>query len=368
MPHAASPLCLSPLPHPPASDRILVIRLGAVGDVARTLPAVSALRAAYPGAHLTWLVEPASRSLVEAQPGIDEVLVFPRDELIDALRRGQLARFATGWLRFVRRLRRRRFELAVDFHALAKSALLAYASGAPLRVSYARPYGREGSIWLATARARLPPPPISRFARNLGLVAFLGVAVRPAPAPLRVDPEVRRRLAQALGGGPGPVILHPGTSPGTPHKRWPTEDWATVARTLASDGLRVLVSCGVAPDERAAAAAIVAAADGAAAPAPETADLEELAALLAQARLFLGSDSGPLHIASLVGTPVVQLIGPTHPIENAPDPGTPSRSVRVPVACSPCRRGCAAAVCMTRIRPDAVVAAARSLLAASGPG
>jgi ADP-heptose:LPS heptosyltransferase len=365
---SSSPLCISPLSHPPAADRILLIRLGALGDVARTLPAVSALRAAFPGAHLAWLVEPASRGLVEGQPWVDEVLVFPRGELADALRRGALWRFAAAWLRFTRQLRRRRFELVVDFHALAKSAVLGRASGAPVRVSYAPPYGREGSGWLATARARLPAAPISRYQRNLGLVVFLGVAVRPAAAPLRVDPAAQRRLAAALEASPSPVILHPGTSPGTPHKRWGSEQWASVARSLAGDGLRVLVSCGGAPEERAAAAAIVAASGGAAAAAPETRDLAELAALLAHARLFLGSDSGPLHVASLVRTPVVQLIGPTDPIENAPDPETPSRTVRVPVACSPCRRGCAAAVCMQQIRPDAVVAAARSLLAASGRG
>ncbi len=345
-----------------------MVRLGAIGDVARTLPAVSALRAAYPGAHLAWLVEPASRDLLAGQPWVDEVLVFPRRALAEALRRGQLLSFVATLRRFVQRLRRRRFELVVDFHSLAKSALLARVSGAPLRVGYARPYGREGSSWLATARARLAPPPISRFDRNLGLVEFLGISERPAPAPLRVDPEARQRLGAALGAAGAPVILHPGTSSGTPHKRWGSDGWAAVARTLAGDGFRVLVSAGPAEDEAAAAAAIVAAADGAAARAPETADLGELAALLAHARLFVGSDSGPLHVASLVGTPVVQLIGPTDPVENAPYPGTPSRTVRVPVACSPCRRGCAAAVCMRRIGPDAVVAAARALLAASGRG
>ncbi len=360
-------LCASPL-SPPSVDRILVLRLGAIGDVARTLPAVSALRAGYPGAHLAWLVEPASRDLLASQPWVDEVLVFPRDALASALRRGRLGSFAATLWRFVRRLRRRRFELAVDFHSLAKSALLARASGAPLRVGYAHPYGREGSWWLATARARLVSPPISRFERNLGLVEFLGLPESPAPAPLRVDPEARRRMGTALGDGDAPVILHPGTSPGTPHKRWGTDGWAAVARALAGEGMRVLVSNGPSPEEGAEADAVVAGAGGRAARAPETAGLGELAALLAHARVFVGSDSGPLHMASLVGTPVVQLLGPTDPVENAPYPGTPSRSVRVPVACSPCRRGCAAAACMRRIGPDAVVAAVRALLAVAGRG
>jgi ADP-heptose:LPS heptosyltransferase len=126
-----------------------------------------------------------------------------------------------------------------------------------------------------------------------------------------------------------------------------------------------LVSVGPARDDRAFAEAVVKAAAGAATLAPPTPTLGDLAALFARSRLYVGSDTGPLHVASLVGTPVVQLLGPTDPVENAPWPGTPSRTVRLPVACSPCRRGCAAAPCMGRLPAAEVVAAARSLLAAA---
>ena len=119
---------------------------------------------------------------------------------------------------------------------------------------------------------------------------------------------------------------------------------------------------GPAPGERALAEAVVAAADGAAALAPVTGSLRELASLLAECRLFIGSDSGPLHVASLVGTPVVQLLGPTDPVENAPFVATPSRSVHEPVACSPCRRGCTAATCMALLTSEAICEAARGML------
>ena len=360
--------CLNPLSAPPPADRILLVRLGALGDVVRTLPAASAVRAAYPGAHVAWLVEPASRGAVEGQPWVDEVLVFPRAELVASLRQLRLGRFLATLTGCLRALRARRFDLVLDFHAIAKSALLARASGAPRRLGYAAPFAREGSGWLATARARLPARRLSRFARNLGLVAFLGVPVAPHASPLRVDPEARRRVREALGSAARPVVVHPGTSRATPHKRWSVAGWAAVARALAAQGETVLVSHGPAADERALAEAIVSASGGAARLAPATASVGELAALLEQARLFLGSDSGPLHVASLVGTPVVQLLGPTDPVENAPYPGTPARSVRVPVACSPCRRGCAAAACMARIAPADVLAAARALLAPPGPG
>jgi len=357
------PLCANPLSHPPEADRILLLRLGAVGDVVRTLPAASALRAANPGAQLTWLVEPAAQGVLAGQPWIDEVLVFPRDELRAAWRRFAWLRAARGLARFVAGLRARRFELVVDFHSIGKSALLARASGAPRRAAYARPHGREGAWLFANQRARLRERRVSRYARNLALVRFLGVRSAPWPAPLRVEPEARRRIAEALGAGAQPVLIHPGSSDATPHKRWTVAGYAEVARELGALGMPVCVARGPSPSEGEFASAVVAAAGGSARLAPVTATLGELAALCERARLFIGSDSGPLHIASLVGTPVVQILGPTDPVENEPYTGSPSRSVRVPVACSPCRRGCAAASCMRRVDPARVVASARELLA-----
>jgi ADP-heptose:LPS heptosyltransferase len=111
------------------------------------------------------------------------------------------------------------------------------------------------------------------------------------------------------------------------------------------------------------AEAVLREAAGAARPAPPTPTLLDLAALFAHARLYLGADSGPMHVAALVGTPVVQLLGPTDPVENAPYPCTASRTVRVQVACNPCKRGCDAATCMRAISESAVLAAVRSLLA-----
>ena len=362
------PLCANPLSHSPEADRILVLRLGAVGDVVRTLPAASALRAAHPGAHLAWLVEPAAQSVLAAQPWIDEVLVFPRERLRRALRRLRWVEAARVLARFVAELRRRRFELVVDFHSIGKSALLARASGAPRRAAYTRPHGKECAWLLANARARLRERHLSRYARNLALVRFLGLRAAPWGAPLRVAAEARRRIAEALGPGAPPALIHPGTSDATPHKRWSATGYAAVARELAAQGVPTVVAWGPARAERAFAESIVAAAAGAARLAPPTATLGDLAALCERARVFIGSDSGPLHVASLVGTPVVQILGPTDPVENAPYAGTPSRTLRVPVACSPCRRGCAAATCMRRVEPAAVAAAAGELLAARGRG
>jgi ADP-heptose:LPS heptosyltransferase len=344
-----------------------VIRLGAVGDVVRTLPAVSSLRAAYPGSFIAWLVEPASASVLAGQRWIDEVILFPRGMLRQNLARWRLLKAGRIARRFLVELRRQRFDLVLDFHSILKSGTLARLSGAPRRVSYARPLAREGAFLFATQHARLEPAKISRFERNEGLVRFLGVEGASHPRPLRLDPEAVERMAKALGPGPAPIAIHPGTSDATPHKRYSVAGYAAVGRALwGRRGVHSVVSCGPARDDRDFAAAIVGAADGAARFAPETPTLAELAALFSRSCLYLGGDTGPMHVASLVGTPVVQILGPTDPVENAPFPGTPSRTVRVQIHCNPCRRGCAAATCMRVIPPETVVGAACELLASAG--
>ena len=364
--------CLNPLEEPPHADRILLIRLGALGDVVRTLPAFASIRAHYPRAHLAWLVERNAESAVRAQPGVDEVLLFPREELEAALRAWQPLSMLREAGRFVADLRRHRFDLVLDFHAILKSGLIARLSGASLRVGYDRPHSREAAWRFANRRARIEPARISRFDRNAALIEFLGIRRAPvaeaAPADvpvLPIEPSRADRFALQRGSRPdsAPIVIHPGTSPATPYKRYPVEAWGEVARRLADDGFLCIVTAGPADSETGLARAVVESSAGAAELAPPTPTLADLAALYSTCRLFLGSDSGPLHVASLVGTPVVQVLGPTDPVENRPFRGTPSRSVRVPVACSPCRRGCAAAPCMRVLPVDSVVTAACELLA-----
>jgi ADP-heptose:LPS heptosyltransferase len=358
--------CTNPRAAPPPAERILVIRLGAVGDVVRTLPAASALRAAYPRAKLAWLVEPASASVLAGQGWLDDVIVFPRSALRAALRGGRAGRLWRETAGFVRRLRAERFDLVVDFHAILKSGVLSLLSGAKRRVSYARPFAREGAAWFATERAQLAPPRQSRFDRNEALVRFLAIDAKLPARPLAVPEPALAGIAAALGPGPAPVVIHPGTSDATPYKRWTPAGYGAVARALAGEGVPCLVSSGPAASDREMAEAVLREAAGAARPAPPTPTLLDLAALFAHARLYLGADSGPMHVAALVGTPVVQLLGPTDPVENAPYPGTPSRTLRIQIACNPCKRGCDAATCMRSIPERAVLAAVRELLAGGG--
>ena len=326
-----------------------MVRLGAVGDVVRTLPAVSSLRAGFAGAHLAWLVEPRSAGVLEGQPWVDEVIVFQRPRVVEALKRGSLVTAARELASFARVLRGRRFDLVVDFHSILRSALMVRLSGAPVRVGYARPFGRELSWLQATDRAKIAPRRMSRFDRNQALVRYLGVDAPPDPTPFRVDPECLARVEAALGTGPRPAAIHPGSSDTAAHKRWSPAAYGRFARALAdARGIRSLVTWGPVRGEHEVARAVVKASGGAACLAPETPRIADLAALLAAARLYVGGDTGPMHLASLVGTPVLQILGPTHPIENAPWLETPSRTIETGAA--------------MEARTEPVVAAALELL------
>ncbi|MCP4035918.1 MAG: glycosyltransferase family 9 protein [bacterium] len=355
--------CQNPFSAPPRAERILIIRLGALGDVVRTLPSLAALRAAWPEAHLCWLVERGAAAVLEGQGDLDAVIEFPRESLTQLLRAGRITGFVRELRGFVQALRAERFDLVIDFHAILKSGLLSWSCGAPVRVSYARPLGREASWLFATHRARVLPGRLSRYDRNAALVDFLAIDPATPCSSLRVDPAARARVDRALDRHDEFALIHPGSSAGASHKRYRSSGYAACARDLfQARGLRSLVTRGTSDEERRLAEEIVSQSKGAAELAPQTSQLVELIALIDRARLFVGGDSGPLHIATAVSTPAVQILGPTDPIENEPRREALWRRVRMPVACSPCRRGCAAATCLAIIPHERIVDAALECL------
>ena len=349
-----------------------MIRLGALGDVVRTLPAVTALRALYPGSHLTWLVEPAAAAVVQASGCVDETLVFPRGELVESARQGEVLSFARAARGFLRRLRARRFGLVLDFHGIAKSGLLARLTGAPIRLGHGRGIAREASFLFSNHHAALPRAHVSRFERNAALVRALSLALPVPSGPLlSASNDARARLDARLREvgreqAAGFVLIHPGSSAKARHKRYAPAAWSTVANRLLESGLEVWLVAGHAEAERALIAEIRSGCDPRVVLAPPTEAVDDLLALMARAGVFAAGDSGPLHVASLAGLPVVQLLGPTDPVHNEPAAASQWRRVHVPLPCSPCRRGCADASCMRAIAPERVVLAVRELAWGAG--
>ncbi len=337
---------------------ILIVRLSALGDVVHVLPALAALREAFPKAKIGWAVEEKAASLLEGHPQLDRRHVIPRGELAAALQRGALGTFVRRSWRTIRELRAEGYEATLDFQSNFRSSLLARLSGAPRRISQPAPFAKEGSRLLATEQPHAVDLSWHKIERNLRLLDRLDVHVKAAPRPVVAEPEASRVLGEEFVKEGAPVLLHPGVSAFGAFKAWRIEGYAALARRLrAEHGLPVAVAYGGA-GEKAAAERVVALAGGAARLAPETRSVLDLAALLRRARLFVGADSGPLHLAAALGTRVVGLYGPKDPRTYGPYWAN-AHVVRKGVACSPCTlRRCARPECMTLITADEVHAAA----------
>lgn len=352
---------------------ILLIRLRLIGDVVFTTPAVTALRRRFPHARITYLVEAAAEPVVRHHPAIDRVVVVERPRGFARWRYD----FTLG-----RQLRRERYDLVIDFHGGPRSALLAWASGAPQRIGYALP-GRWFEYTTRVPWTRSLVPPRHSVVNQWALLEPLGIAppdraTDPVVMPVDADANVRvsRRLHE-LGVEDEAQIVVMHVSAGNPFRRWPAASFAQAAATLAQDApaRRVVLTSG--PSERDAADAITDEARrlaGAAGPRilhTGEFDLSELHALVSRSALYIGGDSGPMHVAATTRTPMLALFGPTLPDRSMPwrDPLVPALAVDGgPLPCRPChQRQCVPGDfrCLTAISPTMVVDAARSLLIAS---
>jgi heptosyltransferase-1 len=333
--------------------RALVVRLSSIGDVVHTLPALAALRRH--GWEAGWIVEPPARPLLEESPLLDQVVTAPR------------ARAFSGGeaLSVLRALRGRGYDVALDFQGLWKSAAWARLCGAARVVGYDRRSRREpSSAVLVGERVAPPTGPRHVIDKNLALLAPLGidaVGLREFPLPLSAEAVARvDEGTRDLEGRPF-VLLNPGG--GWPSKLWPAERFGALARGLAARGLPSLVTWG--PGEKALAEGVVSSSGGAAGVAFPT-TLLDYVELARRARLVIAADTGPLHLACAVGTPVVALFGPTDPARNGPF-APADVVVRREPSCAPCyRRGCRRHVgIMEEIPVEDVLSAAERRLASS---
>jgi ADP-heptose:LPS heptosyltransferase len=304
--------------------KALVVRLSSIGDVIHTLPALSALKRN--NWDVGWIVEPPAGALLQGHPFLVSVASVPPKRAFGISRARATAR----------KLREEAFDIALDFQGLWKSAAWARLSGAPRVLGYARPWRREGlSAILLRESASLPPDLSHVIDKNLALLRPLGidaVGSRHFPLPpTEVQSEVVRLKLAELSLGPF-VILNPGG--GWASKLWPAERYGILARGLRERGYASIVTWG--PGEAALASRAVAASDGTAVRCFPT-SLLEFAELARFARLVVAADTGPLHLACAVGTPVVGIYGPTDPARNGPF-AAEDRVVRRLPLCSPCHR------------------------------
>ena len=353
--------------------RVLLIRLRLIGDVVLSTPVIRAVRRTYPDATLTYLVERDAAPVVAGNPHLSEVLIAPRS-------RG--ARRIADDLRLAWQLRQRRFDIVIDMHGGPRSSWLTLASGAPVRVGYDIP----GRTWMYTRTVRRDRAlrPRHSVLNQWDLLGALeewqdappdpsGDAVE-MPLDTAADERVGVRLS-AAGIEPHHQLVLVHVSASNPFRRWPEGAFAAAIAGLitADPDRRVVLSSG--PSDRLATNRIATAAR-ALLPGDRREqivdfgefDLQELRALVARSRLFIGGDTGPLHVAATTQTPIVAIYGPTLPARSTPwrDPSLASLSVeRLDLDCRPCdQRVCAHGDyrCLTTITPAAVVDAAERAL------
>lgn len=345
--------------------KILILRLSAVGDVIRTLPAVKTIKEVYPSTSITWIVEEPSKAIVESQPEIDEVILFPRQRWSAGMKSPK------GWYRtirevqtFIQRLRKKKFDLVLDFHGILKSGLLSLISGAPRRVGFDRRSSREGNFLFSNIKVRLPEVRMSRFARNFCLLKGLNLEGPFQNYSLYI-PEKDMEYVKAFLNQQNPlrrpiIAIHPGTSPKTHYKRWFPEKYAQLADRLVRE-LKATVLFTWGPGELDWVKQIQGKMQEFSITGPQTHSLTQLGEIYRNCNLFIGGDTGPMHIASLMGVPVVVIYGPTDPILNEPF-GFHQKVVK-DVGCNPCRdRSCKRLKCLEAISIEDVFKATKVVL------
>jgi len=334
--------------------RILFIKPSSLGDIVHALPTLAALRHRFPQAHIAWLVKRQWAELVERVEGLDRVWAVGPG--------------VAEWLSEVPRLRAEKFDLAVDLQGLFRSACMARLAGCPVRVGFAN--GREGSSLFYTRQVAVPTPDMHAVDRYLLVADALGAAKQATPQfRFRISPADREQVAEVLdrtGIRAGAPWIAMNVSARWPTKRWPVESFAAVADRLCEESMGPVVLIG-GPDDRVDAQAVTALTKKSSMKdATGLTPLGLLPALLQSASLLLTNDSGPMHVAAAVGTPVIALFGPTSAARTGPY-GKNHRVLARQLPCSPCfSRRCRNPIereCLTGIAPAEVVEAVRGQLA-----
>jgi 3-deoxy-D-manno-octulosonic-acid transferase/heptosyltransferase-1 len=351
--------------------KILIVKLSAIGDVIHTLPALNALRRHYPMAEITWLVEETAADLVVGHRSLDRVLISRRKSWMRRLRRPGRRKALKEIIRFLAELRDTRYDIVIDFQALLKSGILVWLARGDRKIGFDRGMQHQEHSYLFLSE-RIPPVDMDVHALTRGLMLLDAIGISTA----RVDydlpfsaPDQQRidALLKASGVyGIRPLVaVNPVALWET--KLWVNERFAQLADRMVHDfDVDVVFTGG--PADRSTIAAIRQRMAVPSADLSGRTTLKMLAALYRKSRLLVTTDTGPMHLAAAVDTPVVALFGPTAPWRTGPF-GRKHKVVRTAPACSPCfKRRCDVhrCRCMRDITVDQVLAAVLPMIAPRG--
>lgn len=334
------------------ADRILIVLLGAIGDVVRGLPLLTRLRRGYPEAFIAWAVEPISAPLVQGHPALDQVVVFDRPH------------WPRTFLPFLRDVRRLRCELTIDLQSHLKSGVISRVSGAPVRLGFDRDQAREGNWRFNTDHVELPEGCTSKLLQFQAFGDWLNLPVGPIDFGLQLASEEEERVEQLLADVPRPFIAAFVGSSCESRLWFPDRTAAVIDRAARRDLATVLIG---GPGDVAFAQEVDEQAKARVWNLAGKTSLRDVAGIFSRALAAFGPDSGPMHIASAVGCPVVSMWGATSAARSAPW-GSEDGVIVGEAPCMPCyRKTCAIGrQCMQVITVDAVASRLGELLRRSG--
>ena len=323
--------------------RIALIKPSALGDIAHSLPVLSALRQRFPTAHISWIVNRSYAPILDGHPDLNEIVPFDRGALRQGLIRGGVA-----FGRFLRHLRAQRFDMVIDLQGLLRTGLMTLASGAAVRIGLAT--AREGAPLCYTHRVDDRTDVRHAVDRYWRVVEALGDApsIRRFHVPVQAD--AASRAAQLLQAHPRPWLAV-GVGSRWLTKRWPPEHFAALVRHAQQQFGGAALFVGT-PEEAPLAEQAAALVHGPALQLTGKTTLPQLVALLAQADAMIANDTGPLHLAVALGRPVVAPYTCTL-IEKTGPYGQDERAVATSIWCrGSYLKTCPRMECMAELTPD----------------
>jgi len=300
----------------------LILKPSSLGDIIHSLPTLAAIRERFPKAYIGWMVKQEWAGILEGHPCLDELLSFP-------------FKWSSVWP-MIREIRKRRFDLILDLQGLLRTGLLSYLSGAPTRIGFEE--GREFSHLFYTHRVKADEDSLHAVDRYLLIARELGAKTDLKRFDISLNERDRARTQKIvkLACGDQPILAIHATAR-QEVKRWPLERFAQLADQISQAGWGIPVFIGAKEDVQDIVLIRKRMLTRSVDFAGQT-SLKELASLLKMSRLLITNDSGPMHLAAAVGTPVVALFGPTEPKKIGPY-GKGHVVLQHTEQCSACRTG-----------------------------
>lgn len=346
-----------------APEKILVVRLSSLGDVIMTLPAVYSLKRALPNSKIHWVCEGSACDLLLCMDFIDEVVRFPREKILNLLLKGKIKESAKHFADFLKLLRKKEFDLVIDFHGILRSVIICMFSRKKKLIGFGRPYAKEYSHLFYDEVVTDTDPFLHKVKRNMLVLRRLNIKECNSNIPF-VIPQEERSYVDSFFREEGisfPVFaINPFSSKRGLYKRWPLKKYVELIKRIQNEiGANVVVLWGSEEEKKEAKKIVELFKNGVFLSWPMS--VPKLLDFLSRVDMYIGGDSGVTHVAALAGAPVIAIFGPTDERINSPY-GHMVRILKKTVPCRPCKkRNCKQRSCLESISPDDVFDALNSI-------